>query len=72
MMESSTLTSDPGKGTTFKVFMPVMEISSKAQKEQAEQVGLPRGDDELILVVDDEASIRAITSETLQHSATGF
>jgi PAS domain S-box-containing protein len=58
--------SDPGKGTTFKVFMPAMEISSKAQKEQAEQVSLPRGDGELILVVDDEASIRAITSETLQ------
>ncbi len=58
--------SEFGKGTTFRVYLPAMEISSDGQKEQSEQVSLPRGNGETILVVDDEASIRAITSETLQ------
>jgi len=58
--------SEPGKGTTFKVYLPAMEMSSEARKEQAEQVSLPRGNGETILVVDDEASILTITSQTLQ------
>ena len=58
--------SEPGKGTTFKVYLPAMEISSEARKEQSEQASLPRGNGETILVVDDEASILTITSQTLQ------
>jgi CheY-like chemotaxis protein len=58
--------SEPGKGTTFKVYLPAMETSSEARKEQAEVANLPRGNGETILVVDDEASILAITSQTLQ------
>src|SRR6202050_3338945 len=40
--------SEPGKGTTFKVHLPAMELSSDALKEQAEQAGLPRGNGETI------------------------
>ncbi len=58
--------SEPGKGTTFNVYLPAMEISPEARKEQAEQASLPRGNGETILVVDDEASILTITSQTLQ------
>jgi len=58
--------SEPGKGTTFKVCLPAMETSTEAQKEQAEAANLPRGNGETILVVDDEASILTITSQTLQ------
>ena len=58
--------SELGKGTTFKVYLPAMEMSSGARKEQAEQASLPRGNGEKILLVDDEASILAITSQTLQ------
>lgn len=58
--------SEPGKGTTFKVYLPAMEISSEARKEQSEEVSLPRGKGETVLVVDDEASIVIITSQTLQ------
>jgi CheY-like chemotaxis protein len=43
-----------------------MESSSEAQKVQNEHVHLPRGNGETILVVDDEASILTITSQTLQ------
>jgi len=58
--------SEPGRGTTFKVYLPAMEMSSEARKEQTQLLSLPRGNGETILVVDDEASVLTITSETLQ------
>jgi PAS domain S-box-containing protein len=58
--------SEPGKGTTFEVYLPALEISHEARDEQAKQAGLPRGKGETILVVDDETSILTITRQTLQ------
>ena len=58
--------SEPGKGTTFKVYLPALDASSEPQKEETHQANLPRGNGEIILVVDDEASILTITSQTLQ------
>jgi len=58
--------SEPGKGTTFKVYLPTMEVSPEARKTQSGKVSLPRGHGEMVLVVDDEASVLNITSETLQ------
>ena len=58
--------SEPGQGTTFKVYLPATEGSSEAQGQESEIVSLPRGCGETILVVDDEASIRTITSQTLE------
>jgi CheY-like chemotaxis protein len=57
--------SEPGKGTTFNVYLPAMEVSAEPRKEQAETEFMPRGNGETILVVDDESSILTITSETL-------
>jgi PAS domain S-box-containing protein len=58
--------SEPGNGTTFKVYLPAMETFSEEQLHQTQQI-LPRGNGETILVVDDEASILAITGQTLEH-----
>jgi PAS domain S-box-containing protein len=58
--------SELGKGTTFNIYLPAMGVSSEAPKDQSERVDLPRGKGETILVVDDEASVLSITSETLQ------
>jgi PAS domain S-box-containing protein len=57
--------SEMGKGTKFKVYFPAQtEASSETAKEIA--VEMPRGNGEIILVVDDEASVRHITQQTLQ------
>ncbi len=56
--------SELGKGTTFKVHFPVVESAEaqQIQKEHAHPVG---GNGELILVVDDEASVLEVTKQTL-------
>ncbi len=57
--------SEVGKGTTFKIYIPAQDESSpEAAAELAAE--LPRGNQELILVVDDEAAVRQITQQTLE------
>jgi PAS domain S-box-containing protein len=57
--------SEPGKGTKFRVYLPAqLTTSGRAVEEIAAQ--LPRGHGELILVVDDEPSVRQITRQTLE------
>ncbi|NJD77625.1 MAG: PAS domain S-box protein [Candidatus Methanoperedens sp.] len=54
-----------GKGTAFKVYLP----STIAETENADERQSPeRGHGEWILVVDDEASIRDITTATLKSN----
>lgn len=56
--------SEPGHGTTFKVYFPIVEgdIEQKINKEAQTLTG----GDETILVVDDEESIRQLIRDTLQ------
>jgi PAS domain S-box-containing protein len=57
--------SEVGRGTEFKVFLPAAEALDYEETETA-GLGLPVGNGELILVVDDEAAIREITKSTLE------
>jgi CheY-like chemotaxis protein len=59
--------SEPGKGTTFKVYLPAMGAFSEGHPNQTQEIILPRGNGETILVVDDETSILAVTGQTLEH-----
>jgi PAS domain S-box-containing protein len=58
--------SEPGKGTKFKVYLPAIESTDDSARKGSVQASLPRGNGETVLVVDDEASILTITSQTLQ------
>jgi CheY-like chemotaxis protein len=58
--------SELGKGTTFKICLPATESPTEKHDKLAELVDLPRGNGEMILIIDDEASILTITSQTLQ------
>jgi len=57
-----TVSSKLGKGSEFKVYLPAVEELADLEEEEWE---LPIGNGELILVVDDETSIREITKSSL-------
>jgi CheY-like chemotaxis protein len=57
--------SEAGRGTTFKVYLPVRD-DADPDAESAVSSELPRGNGELILIIDDEASVREVTRRTLE------
>ncbi|MEO1431316.1 MAG: PAS domain S-box protein [Cyanobacteria bacterium J06633_8] len=62
------VSSTVGKGTDFQIYLPAANTDAN---QQTENVETPLGNGELILVVDDEPSIRDITFTSLeQHNYT--
>ena len=79
--------SEPGTGTTFKIFLPRVDATAEALNSPTEGSSVPRGT-ETILFVEDEPALRAVArraleqqgyhvldaadAETAMHMAAGF
>jgi PAS domain S-box-containing protein len=61
--------SEPGHGTTFKVYLPRIEdeVASAGRERGSQANALPRGS-EVVLLVEDEAGVRELAREYLEMS----
>jgi PAS domain S-box-containing protein len=57
--------SEPGIGTTFKIYLPEVKSVQSLSKSRPEILQMPRGN-ETILLVEDEAAVRALARYILQ------
>ncbi len=62
--------SEVGKGSVFRIYLPAIS-AVEVPKVQEQQLKLYAGHGELILIVDDEAPIREVTSATLKANNYG-
>jgi CheY-like chemotaxis protein len=60
-----TYCSEPGEGTTFKIYLPVIRPEGKAQNAEHEDNGVIIRGTETVLLVDDEEPIRELGKDTL-------
>jgi CheY-like chemotaxis protein len=60
--------SEPGRGTTFKVFIPASNTRGETECEHEEEMPAPSGNDEVVLLVDDEPNIRGIAEFILRQA----
>jgi len=58
--------SEPGHGTTFKIYLPQVEASAQGRAASAAPGDLPRGT-ETVLLVEDAAAVRAVTRQVLER-----
>ncbi|MGE3804053.1 MAG: response regulator, partial [Gemmataceae bacterium] len=59
--------SEPGQGTTFKLYLPEMRAAEERSGQPAANNGLARGH-ETILLVEDEELVRGVASKLLKRS----
>jgi polar amino acid transport system substrate-binding protein len=58
--------SEPGRGTTFKIYLPVVEQEQAADKRTAAP-GYPKGGTETILMAEDDAKVQQLLELTLRQ-----
>ena len=59
--------SEPGKGTTFHIYFPRVEISAEGPSLGLTEESLPRGKGEHIFLIDDEPVLLEIGKQMLEH-----
>lgn len=60
-----TLDTAPGRGTTFHIYFPA-DVADEERTTKPPEEALREGNDELILIVDDESALRDVASSTLE------
>jgi CheY-like chemotaxis protein len=60
------VSSRPGQGTTFSVYLPPL-LASEEEVEQGESTPAIRGRGETVLLVEDEPAVLAVTKSLLLH-----
>jgi CheY-like chemotaxis protein len=60
--------SEPGRGTTFRVYLPRVEEPLELPAAQAASAQPPAGGGETILLVEDEAALRSMIREILEEA----
>jgi PAS domain S-box-containing protein len=60
------LYSEPGKGTTFKIYLPAAKVPA-SEVWQTQTAEYPRGTGQTILLVDDEKAVLNIAQKTLER-----
>jgi PAS domain S-box-containing protein len=58
--------SEPGRGTTFKIYLPQVESPANLPAPRVESPGLPRGK-ETVLLVEDDPALRELATTLLQR-----
>jgi CheY-like chemotaxis protein len=59
--------SEPGKGTTFKIYLPVLHAAAKSLAS-AETPAVPRRASETVLLAEDDPAVRSMTRSVLEES----
>ncbi|MEW6381792.1 MAG: PAS domain S-box protein [bacterium] len=64
------VSSEPGKGSVFEIFLPALLTEAKKKEEEEEALPLPKlqGKGEHILLVEDEEEVRQLTARILREN----